>query len=400
MSEMKAPLLLAACNEELLNIGGWWVKHAQDQEHGGFFGEIAVDNTPNPTAEKGIILNARILWFFSEAALFTGNAQYKTCADRAYQYLLGYFLDKEHGGFYWSLDCLGQVANSKKQVYGQAFAIYGLSAYYALTKKQEALNQAMACFELVESHCVDHEKIGYFEAYTREWGKIEDVRLSEKDLNSPKTMNTHLHIVEAYTALFNVSSDAKVGSALRYGIECFNKYIIDHDTGHLRMFFGDDWRDQSTTLSYGHDIECSWLLWKASKALCDKSLQRKLKPLVIQMATVCMGQAVGKFGDAVDAYDWVADHLHEERLWWVQAEALVGYLNAYVLTNDHAYLKTAENVWTFIKTHQLDVNNGEWLWYSSLDEIDDARDYKAGFWKGPYHNGRAMIEAVRLLNSD
>lgn len=399
MTDISHSDLRDACQQELLNIGAWWVEHSQDQEHGGFFGELSVDNKPNVTADKGVILNARILWFFSEAALFTGNKKYHMCADRAFRYLLDYFLDKKYGGFYWSLDYKGSPLIDKKQVYAQAFSIYGLSAYYALTKNKEALFEAEACFKLIESHCVDRKNEGYFEAYTRAWGKIEDVRLSEKDLNYPKTMNTHLHIVEAYTNLYKINPNPALGRALAYGILCFDKYIINHETGHLRTFMDDDWNDHSTTLSYGHDIECSWLLWEAVCTLGDEALKARIKTPILKIAQSCLHEAIGEYGEAVDAYDWADDHTHFERVWWVQAEAMVGYLNAYKLTKDKIFWQAIKNIWTFIQNYQLDKTNGEWSWHSSMDEIDGARDYKVGFWKGPYHNGRAMIEVIKMLNN-
>src|SRR5690606_31508585 len=180
--------------DELQRIGSWWLTYAQDTEHEGFYGQIFNDNTPLATADKGVVMNARILWFFSEAALFTNDDAYKKAARRAYEYLVNYFFDEVHGGFYWSLDYTGKVTSTKKQVYAQGFVIYALSAFYQLTGEPQALKQALDCFELLEANCIDREREGYFEAYTREWGKIEDVRLSEKDLNYPKTMNTHLHV--------------------------------------------------------------------------------------------------------------------------------------------------------------------------------------------------------------
>ncbi|HEY7884777.1 MAG TPA: AGE family epimerase/isomerase, partial [Cellvibrionaceae bacterium] len=302
-----------------------------------------------------------------------------------------------HGGFYWSLDYTGKVTSTKKQVYAQGFVIYALSAYYLLTGEPQALKQALDCFELLEANCIDREGEGYFEAYTREWGKIEDVRLSEKDLNYPKTMNTHLHVLEAYTTLYKVSGDSRVAEALRYGIDLFDRYMINHDTGHLRMFMDDNWQDHSPGLTYGHDIECAWLLYKALNALGDQALLQKHRSTIIQISEVCLQEAIGSHGQVIDGLDFATGHVHSQSVWWVQAEALVGFLTAHALTDDQRFWQAAQNIWAFIYQYQLNHQQGEWLWHSTLDEPDGDRDYKVGFWKGPYHNGRAMIEAARLL---
>ncbi len=382
---------------ELENIGRWWLTHALDEDRGGFYGEITADNTPVPDAPKGLVMNARILWFFSEAAQYTGNRNYRTAADRAFRYLQDYFYDAEYGGYYWSLNADGSVCYDKKQVYAQSFVIYGFSAYYQLSGDDKALRAAMACFDLIEQHCIDVEGEGYFEAYTREWGKIDDVRLSEKDLNYPKTMNTHLHIVEAYTRLYKVSGDERVRKALTYGLDLFDRFIIDRDTGHLRMFMGNDWRDHSTEWSYGHDIETAWLLLKALKALGDEQRLQQWLPTIVQLAEVCLREAVDDKGGVMDGCVKASGEYHRQRMWWVQAEGLVGFLTAYKLTGETRYWNVVQKLWDFIQRYQLDRDYGEWHWHSTLDAPDRDRDYKVGFWKGPYHNGRAMIECARLV---
>lgn len=404
MKEPAAPNGVAAAlpaaetfTKQLHCIAEWWLSYAQDQAHGGFYGEVGDNNVARVDAEKGIVLNTRILWFFSEAAVFTGNADYRAAAERSYHYLRDYFFDSKHGGFFWSLSPSGDVEQSKKQVYAQAFAVYALAAYYELSQDADALAMALECFDLIEANCVDRDGEGYYEAYTREWGKIDDVRLSEKDLNYPKTMNTHLHVLEAYTKLYQVHKADKVAQALAYGIDLFDKYMIDHDNYHLRMFLSDDWQDHSPGLTYGHDIECSWLLYKALNALGDAERNARLVPVVIELAKTCQREAIRERGDVVDAYDRASNSYHSERIWWVQAEALVGFLVAYKLSDDKSFLTTANNLWAFIDTYQIDHNKGEWRWHSTLDVPDGSRDYKAGFWKGPYHNGRAMIEAAKLL---
>lgn len=385
------------CDQELVAIADWWVANSQDLLNGGFWGEVGEDNVPVPEATKGIVLNTRILWFFSEVARVVPNPLYRQLADRSYQYLTEYFFDKEHGGVFWELDAKGRPLNTKKQVYAQAFAIYALVAYYQLTENSAALQQALSCFELLERNTIDREREGYFEAFTREWGKIEDVRLSDKDLNYPKSMNTHLHVLEAYTSLNKVHPVPVVSAALRYNIHCFDKYIINRENYHMRMFLDVDWKDFSPAFTYGHDIETAWLLVKALDSLADKAVTERLLPDVIRIAEVCLEEAIGEHGQVIDAYDFATAQQLPEIIWWVQAEAMVGFLKTAQLSGDQRFTDAALKVWEFIKKYQIDHEQGEWLWASRLDDLHGERHYKMGFWKGPYHNGRAMMEVKAIL---
>lgn len=389
--------LNAEFKQELSAIGGWWIAHSIDYEQGGFYGEIRPDNTPVKNASKGIVLNTRILWFFSEVAVAIDDSAYRVAATRAYDYLVNHFIDRELGGVYWELDASGNPLNTKKQTYAQAFAIYALCSYYRLTSDENALAQALDCFALLEEKTRDQINEGYFEAFTRSWGKIEDVRLSDKDLNFPKSMNTHLHVLEAYTSLYKLKPTKIIEQALRYNIDCFDRYLIDKNTWHLRMFMNDDWQDFSPGFTYGHDIESSWLLTKALDSLGDPQVTSKLTEAVLKLAEVILQEAMGEYGEVLDGFDFSAQKKITERVWWVQAEALVGFLNAYKISGESAYLVAVENVWKFIKNYHLDKKNGEWLWLSTLDKDHGEETYKVGSWKGPYHNGRAMLEAMRFL---
>lgn len=383
--------------QELIAIADWWLKHTVDYEFGGFYGEVSADNSPVTNASKGIILNSRILWFFSEVALEIDNPEYRKTAKRAYDYIINFFFDKEHGGVYWELDSRGNAINTKKQVYAQAFTIYALTAYYKLTQDEQALAQALNCFDLLESKTIDREREGYLEAFTRTWGTIDDLRLSEKDLNFPKSQNTHLHVLEAYTTLHLIHPTAEINKALRYNIELFDKHMINKSTYHLRMFLDNDWKDFSPGYTYGHDIEASWLIAKALESLDDKSYTQALMPTLIKIAEATLTEGVGAHGQVIDAYDFKTKTQLPDIVWWVQAEALVGFLFAYSESHDYKYLSAAEGMWEFIKKYQIDNKNGEWFWLSSLDKPQTDPYYKVGFWKCPYHNGRAMMEASRYL---
>ncbi|AOS98643.1 Cellobiose 2-epimerase [Microbulbifer aggregans] len=393
---------------QLILIGEWWKSHSVDEVHGGFLGEVCAACSPVPQADKGIVLNARILWFFSELCLQLNEdpeadrssiEEYRTLATRAYDYLATRFNDLTCGGAFWSLDCTGKVKEGKKQTYAQAFSIYAYASYYRLTGDTRALDLALSYFRLIEQHCVDRELGGYLEAVTREWKPVTDYRLSDKDLNVPKTMNNHLHVLEAYTALYRISPNEEVAIALKNSIDWFCGRIFNQENGHLRLFLEHDWRDVSASYSYGHDIEASWLLAEALEVLGDTSYSEKYRATVEALGRSCVEEGIGCLGQVLDTFDFETRSRHLDSEWWVQAEALVGFLNMWQTTGEARFKTAFENVWTFIKNHQIDWSQGEWLYYAAIDRVKAHQGYKLGFWKGPYHNGRAMMEVLRRLES-
>lgn len=389
-------------SKELSDIATWWQDNGTDVKNGGFVGEIDSAGDRLELADKGIILNSRILWFFSELAVFLGTQTKEgqsalATAQRGYQYLLEHFDDTKFGGAVWLVDHTGQMLDGKKQTYAQCFCIYAFSAYYKATSDKGALEKALSYFSLVETHARDKKLGGYIEAYTKEWQVIDDFRLSDKDMNTPKSMNTHLHVLEAYAALYQVHPTEQVEEALRHVLNVFDAHIIDHESGHLKLFFGADWHDQSTSFSFGHDIEASWLIWEAVEALGDAQLLLKWKPVIIQMAEVCGEEGIGEQGQVCEDFDKISKHKAQEAYWWVQAEGLVGFLNTYYLTKDKKHLNVCADIWRFIQEYQKDPKAGEWHWLARLEGVDLSQNYKAGFWKAPYHNGRAMMETLKLF---
>ena len=295
------------------NILRFWLDKMVDREHGGFYGRIDGQGTLHPEAEKGAILNARILWAFSAAYRVLGHQEYLDAATRAYEYLIDHFIDKEYGGVYWSVDYLGRPLDTKKQFYAIGFAIYGLSEYVRATGDREALDYALQLYDCIEEHAFDREYNGYIEACTREWGEIADMRLSELDANYPKSQNTHLHIIEPYTNLLRCLKELhaqescdyvpvlgsvlpigvtipmedifNVEASLRNLIDIFTDKILNPETHHLDLFFEKDWtRGAGRLESYGHDIECSWLLHEAALVLGDKAVLAKVEPIVREVA--------------------------------------------------------------------------------------------------------------------
>lgn len=390
--------------EELKTICQWWIDNIITADAYTFVGEVSHEGDVNLEANKGVILTTRMLWFFSEAAKALENTdkllckKLQTAANLMFKFICNYFLDKDYGGVFWEVDCYGHLVNDRKQVYAQSFAIYAFSAYYKLTNSQQALDHALAIFNYLEQYSLDKEKGGYLEAFSREWGTLEDVRLSDKDLNSPKTMNTHLHVLEAYTALYRVMRNEPIQLALTRLLACYVERFYRSEQGHFKMFQSDNWDDESTHISYGHDIESSWLIWEAAEVLGDTTLLQRYRPIVLELATVCMETGLNSDGSIMDLHELATKKDIPERVWWVQAEAVVGFLNAYQMTADKRFMTTAYATWDFIKNQIIDKDGGEWHAIAEKDQHAGYKEYKVGFWKGPYHNGRALLEICRRMS--
>jgi mannobiose 2-epimerase len=379
------------------NILPWWMRHAPDRELGGFHGHIDHQNQVVNGAGKGSVLNARILWTFSAAYRMYKDPNYLDTARRAYAYIISYFTDKKYGGVYWELEANGSVRSSRKQIYAIAYTIYGLVEYHLASGEDYPLKIARGLFRDMEAHAFDQERNGYVEALSREWEALEDMRLSEKDVNERFTMNTHLHILEAYGNLYRVWKDPMLKSALETLIHLFLDKFVDRERMQLNLFFDDHWNLKSSLVSYGHDIECSWLLHEAALILGKKDLLKETGEVAVKMARASVK---GLADDGGLCYEYFPDSmiLDREKHWWPQAEAMVGYFNAWQLSNEEEFLDRALGSWAFIREKIIDQSQGEWFW--SVDDLGVPRTdkEKAGFWKCPYHNGRACMELIQKIN--
>ncbi|MCQ2156153.1 MAG: AGE family epimerase/isomerase [Bacteroidales bacterium] len=378
------------------NILPFWINRMPDSS-GGFIGRIDGNGTARPDSEKGAILNARILWTFASAWRILKRDEYLETAGRAFRYITANFLDREAGGVYWSLNPDGTPKDTKKQFYAIAFTIYAFSEYYRASGDKQALGLAVELFRAIEAHSLDKSGDGYIEACTREWGVIEDMRLSEKDQNDAKTMNTHLHILEAYTSLYRVWKDESLAKALEGVIGIFLRRIIRPD-GHLGLFFDDNWNSTSEAVSYGHDIEASWLLCEAAGVLGHAEMTDLVKDASRRLAEAAMEGFTPEGGMEYE-YDPSIGHRNDSREWWVQAETVVGCVNMYQLTGDEIWMKRAEAQWAFIQKY-LVCPDGEWYWSacpSNGSFTANTEDDRAGFWKCPYHNGRMCMELMERI---
>jgi len=383
-------------NEITNNILPFWMNNMLDKKNGGFYGQMTGKNQLIANAPKGGILNARILWTFSAAAYQLNNPLYAEFAKFAKDYAFKHFFDTKNGGTYWKLNADGTPADTKKQIYSQAFFIYGLIEYYRVTKDIECLDKAIELFHLIEKYSFDTEQNGYFEAYSKDWVLLEDLRLSEKDANEKKTMNTHLHILEAYTNLYRVWKDDLLERQLKNLIEIFLEKIINSESYHLDLFFDENWKCKSKLYSYGHDIEASWLLEEAAVVLGNAELLKKVREIAVKVADAA-AEGIQANGAIINEKNFATGHVDTNSDWWPQAEAMVGFLNTYELTKNESYLQRTLGVWEFTKQHIIDKTNGEWHWSVSADGVVDTVNDKAGFWKCPYHNGRMCLELIARI---
>lgn len=381
---------------ELHAILSFWMQHCIDEVHGGFIGRLDHDNNRYEDAPKGAVLNSRILWAFSAAARYKGQKAYRAMADRAFDYLHRFFVDTTYGGVYWSITPDGKPLDTKKQIYALSFALYALSEYYRLCTAEKAKVLAQDLFYAIERYSFDPRYGGYLEALAQNWQPIADLRLSAKDSNEKKSMNTHLHVLEGYANLYRIWPDAVLKEKIAALIRIFLDHIIHPQTHHLILFFDEAWQPRSGGVSYGHDIEAAWLVQEAAEVIGDRSLIETVKQkslLIAEAAARGLDRDGGLWYEVEEG-----GHLVKEKHWWPQAEAMVGFFNAWQISGDEKQLQRAMASWHFIKAHILDRERGEWVWGVRDDYSVMTNEDKAGIWKCPYHNGRACLELLQRIN--
>ncbi|TGY96364.1 N-acylglucosamine 2-epimerase [Petralouisia muris] len=364
----------------------------RDDRHGGFYGYLGYDLELDKEAVKGCILNSRILWFFSNAYLTLGEDALLSDARHAFLFLKEHCLDKEYGGVYWSLDYTGEPEDTTKHTYNQAFAIYALSSYYDASKDPEALEIAHSLYRLVEEKCTD--EYGYLEAFSREFQPADNDKLSENGVMAEKTMNTLLHVFEAYTELYRVTKEACVADRLRYMLDLMADKIYNQKLGRQEVFFDKTWNTLIDLYSYGHDIETAWLVDRGLEILGDVSYQEKLAPITRTITENIYNRAYMDHSLVNEAEKGVVD---TTRVWWVQAEAVVGFLNGYQKQGKKEYLEAAKDIWNYIRDYMIDKRQGS-EWFSGLDkDRNPIEEPIVEPWKCPYHNGRMCLEVIRRL---
>ena len=389
--------LLNKINTELNAILTYWETNTVDEKFGGFIGEIDSNDVKNEMADKGSVLNARILWSFSAAYVVTQNPNHLAVAERAFNYIKTYFYDTQFGGIFWSVNHDGTPKDTKNQIYALAFTIYGLSEYYKISSNKEAFQLAINLYNCIEKYSYDPINKGYFEAFTSNWQPIADLRLSDKDANEKKTMNTHLHIVEAYANLYQVWPNEELKNKIKELLIVIDTYFIDKKSWHLKLFFNENWVEKPDVISYGHDIEAAWLLQWCAEVIEDKDLIEVFQKNAVEIAKVTK-EGIDTDGGLWYEFDPKENTMIAEKHWWPQAELWIGMINAWQLTADEEFLKITIKNFEFVQNQIIDKKNGEWFWGITEDYSKIAKD-KAGFWKCPYHNTRACLELINRLKT-
>ncbi len=390
--------LPAELETELDHILLYWQRFTPDPIHGGFYGKIDQENKIYERAARGSVLNARILWTFSAAYHYLHRPVYLDLANRAYQWLRNHMTDRKYGGLFWSVDWLGEPQEPHKQVYAQAFGIYGLSEYYRASGDPQALEDALSLYALIEKYSRDELNGGYIDAFSRDWTYLQDKRLSSKDENSSKTMNTHLHVVEAYANLYTVYPTAKLRKDIQELLQIFNEKIINRKTGHLGLFFSEDWKMDDRIISYGHDIEAGWLLQSCAESIQDDDLIASARKNAIDITEAAM-EGLDEDGGLWYEYNQETKKRTAEKHWWPQAEALIGLCNAWQLTGNERYKDALLKNWHFIRNHIIDGSGKEWFWGIDQNKNKMPDQDKVGIWKCPYHNSRACLELIKRLKA-
>ncbi|MDE6747681.1 MAG: AGE family epimerase/isomerase [Lachnospiraceae bacterium] len=367
-------------------------KKLRDDEFGGYYGWMDHELNVDKKAVKGCILNSRITWFFSNAYMLLKDESLLEEAKHGYEFMKKYCVDKERGGVYWSVRYDGTPEDTTKHTYNQAFSIYALSSYYDASGDKSALDTAMELFHIIENRCMD--EIGYKEAFDRDFMEIENDKLSENGVIAEKTMNTLLHVFEAYTELYRVSKDEDVKKRLEWILDVFADKVYNPKLHRQEVFFDREMNSIIDLHSYGHDIETAWLIDRGTEVLGEKKYQDKLLPIILDLTEQIYKVAFDGHSLANECEKGV---VNTNRIWWVQAETVVGFLNGYKLAPEKKeYLRAAESEWQFIKEHVIDKRPGsEWFWDVTPEGESVSGRPIVEPWKCPYHNGRMCIEVIR-----
>lgn len=399
MSKPRLKDLRTRVDQELRgNILPFWMDHMVDREYGGFYGRVSNDCTVDPKAPKGLVLNARILWTYAAACRIYGQREYLFMADRAYDYFIRHFWDMEHQGAYWMLNHLGEPLEDKKQVYGEVFAIYALAEYFRVAQVKDSLKYAVILYETLEKFAYDPVHQGYLEGFTRSWQFADDFTISSvKSPEAKKTMNTHLHLMEAYTNLYRVYPEPSLRAKLSQVIRTVLDNIVDPKTHHFKLFLTQDWTSLSDEISFGHDIEGSWLLMEAAEVLGDPDLMERTEEIGLKMAQAVLKKGLDQDGGLF--YEANPREVYNKgKFWWPQSETVVGFFNAYQRTLKKDFLDAAVKNWQFIEAWLIDKTHGEWFEYVKEGGLRPAPGQAKGDpWKCPYHNGRACMELYERI---
>lgn len=377
------------------NLIPFWNK-LKDEENGGFYGYVGSDGKPDTKSVKGVILNSRILWFYSTAYQLLKKTELLEMADHAYKFLTDFCFDSQYGGVYWSVNYDGTVCDDTKHTYNQSFAIYALSAYYQASGKKDALNMAYVLYRVIEEKCRDEN--GYLEAFRRDFTPASNEKLSENGVLAERTMNTLLHVLEAYSELYKADTFYAVGDSIRWILKLFQKKVYNPEKKICEVFFDSDYHSLIDLESYGHDIETAWLIDRGCSVLDDAAYKKEMLPITNGLAEAAYRNAFDKTQHGLNN-EREGNKVDSRKIWWVQAESVVGFYNAYQKQpQNKEYLQAAEEIWEFIRSSVVDPDSGEWIECVPADKKPDPKQALVHPWKCPYHNGRMCMEMIQRLS--
>lgn len=383
------PIFNEIRQEWLEHILPFWSR-LKDEPNGGYYGEVDSSLSIKPRAPKGSIANSRILWSFAAAYRVTGIEDYRKCARHAFSFLTERLLDPEFGGLIWMADYQGNPLDARKHVYNQAFGVYALSEFFRATGEPDALKLAQELFKTIETVGYDEQIGAYREEFDREWNEQPNEMLSGNGVVADITMNTHIHVLEAYTTLYRIWPDPQVRQSLDRLLAILHDRMFDPELGRLNVFFDKNWASLADVTSFGHDIEASWLIQDAIEAA--ELSNPNYKQMVLALAHSVSERAIQSDGSVMNEEE--GGRLDTTRIWWVQAEAMVGFLNAYELTAEARFLELVRRIWSYTSEKLIDPRpGGEWYWSVDGQGNPDGREI-AGPWKCPYHNSRFCIEML------
>ena len=394
MEQKLSRMLDFAVNDLNNNLLPWWMKHLPDEKNGGFYGVVNADNTPNEQADRFIVLFARLIWTFSAAFRVTGIDKYRGMADRAYDYFTTRFYDDKHGGFFTSIHYDGTPSLEHKHVYGNAFAIYALAEYARAFKCDGAIRRAQETVDILDRFMYDEQYQGYYETASRSWARTPSVRGMNRHEDELKTMNTHLHLIEAYTNLLRVNESSALRSRVRRLLYIFLNKIINRDTHHFHYFQLRDWTSTTAEESFGHDIEGSWLLYETAEVLGEAEALSDTRGVSLNMARAVYEDGIHACGALNSEYDPVKKTFVPQFSWWEQAETVVGFLNAWELSGEEKFLDISMNALDYIDAHFIDRERGGWQAHVSPEHKPDIAMHKATGFLCPYHNARMSLEII------
>jgi cellobiose epimerase len=369
----------------------FWSEKAVDDVHGGFIGRITNDGNRVPEASRSAVLNTRILWTFSSSYRAKKTPRLLELAHRAYEYILAHFLDREHGGIFWMVNYDGSVADPKKHTYATAFAIYAISEYYLATGLPKAKEEAVALFRLLDKHGYEPATGAYYEAFEKSWTRMDDVRLSDSDQPERFSMNTQLHLIEAFTNLFRIYPDTMLRNRLTGLLNLFADKIYDRNNQHFHAFFDDVWKPVPMPYSYGHDIESVWLMADAARLLADDALIARIGEITRDVAERVITEGFDAVHGGIFNSGYGGNVKDDDKHWWAQAEAIVGFVEAYQVTHDPVYITRAYQTWEFIQHRLINENVGEWYFRVNTAGKPYTSEDILGPWKCPYHSARACL---------